>query len=535
MSYTDQPRVRGNDWPGLTPPALGEWTPSLPVTVVVPAHDAGRTLPFTLAALAAQTYPQDLLEVVVVDDGSRIPVDLPDRRPANTRVVRTEHSWGRAHACHTGALAAGGDVVHWLDADMLPHRDEVEAQMRWHHLVDHAVVLGHKLFVDVADEAGGLPDLDDTVSAVEEGRARDLFADRWTSEHDWVVEQIAKTDGLTANPTRSYLVHTGASASVRREVYDAAGGMDSLLKLGEDVELGYRLAQQGAVFVPDDDARSWHLGRTNLMQRQDEVNRYNRPFVTDRVPDLRHWRTKGRSYSVPWVQAVVEAEGQALEQVRHSVDALLTASFHDVEVVLVGPWGRLGDERRSAARRPGPGAPPGARGVRRRGTGAVRGGGSRDGLPGAVPPVAAHRLGPRAGGGGPAGPGDDEARPRTVVGAPDRRAGGPAGAHLGVHPGGPGARSRRGPRRRGGRGVGQLVVRRWRGGLHPRRGHGPRARPGAGALDHAPEAQGQGCGRPGPARRGDPGVGGAHRGQVCGREAEAVAAATADRRLTVRG
>lgn len=347
MSYTDQPRVRGNDWPGLTPPALGEWTPSLPVTVVVPAHDAGRTLPYTLAALAAQTYPQDLLEVVVVDDGSRIPVDLPDRRPANTRVVRTEHSWGRAHACHTGALAAGGDVVHWLDADMLPHRDEVEAQMRWHHVVDHAVVLGHKLFVDVADEAGGLPDLDDTVSAVEEGRARDLFADRWTSEHDWVVEQIAKTDGLTANPTRSYLVHTGASASVRREVYDAAGGMDSLLKLGEDVELGYRLAQQGAVFVPDDDARSWHLGRTNLMQRQDEVNRYNRPFVTDRVPDLRHWRTKGRSYSVPWVQAVVEAEGQALEQVRHSVDALLTASFHDVEVVLVGPWGRLGDERRA--------------------------------------------------------------------------------------------------------------------------------------------------------------------------------------------
>jgi hypothetical protein len=130
-------------------------------------------------------------------------------------------------------------------------------------------------------------------------------------------------------------------------VYDAAGGMDSLLKLGEDVELGYRLAQRGAVFVPDDDARSWHLGRTTLMQQQDEVNRYNRPFVTDRVPDLRHWRTKGRGYSVPWVSVVVDVLGHPLEQVRHSVDALLTASFHDVEVTLVGPWSRLGDERRS--------------------------------------------------------------------------------------------------------------------------------------------------------------------------------------------
>ena len=347
MSNPDQPRVRGNDWPGLTPATLGDWTPTLSVSVVIPAYGAQRTLPYTLAALALQTYPEDLLEVVVVDDGTEPPLELPERRPANTRVVRTSESWGRAHACHTGALAASGQVVHWLDADMLPHRDEVEAQLRWHHLVDHAVVLGHKLFVDVADEAGGLPDLDATLTEVAEGRARELFGDRWTSEHDWVVEQIAKTAGLTANPTRSYLVHTGASASVRRDLYDAAGGMNPLLKLGEDVELGYRLAQQGAVFVPDDDARSWHLGRTTLMQQQDEVNRYNRPFVTDRVPDLRHWRTKGRSYSVPWVTAVVDARDHTLEEVRHSVDALLTASFHDLDVVLVGPWSRLGDSRRS--------------------------------------------------------------------------------------------------------------------------------------------------------------------------------------------
>ncbi len=39
-------------------------------------------------------------------------------------------------------------MVHWLDADMLPYADHVEAQMRWHHAIDHAVVLGHKMFVD---------------------------------------------------------------------------------------------------------------------------------------------------------------------------------------------------------------------------------------------------------------------------------------------------------------------------------------------------------------------------------------------------
>jgi hypothetical protein len=77
------------------------------------------------------------------------------------------------------------------------------------------------------------------------------------------------------------------------------------------------------------------------------VNRYNRPLVTDRVPDLRHWRTKGRAYAVPWVTVVVDTGGAALEQVRHSVDALLTASFADLHVTLVGPWSRLDDARRS--------------------------------------------------------------------------------------------------------------------------------------------------------------------------------------------
>jgi GT2 family glycosyltransferase len=348
-STRGQPRVRGNDWPSLRPPAQGGWTPTRTVTVVVPAHRAESTLPATLASLAAQTYPAELLEVVVVDDGSTPPLTLPELRPERTRLVPTASSWGRGAACHTGALAAEGEVLHWLDADMLLHADEVEAQLRWHHLIDYAVVLGTKTFVDVVD---GLPSPAEVVEELRAGRAADLFAGRWTAPHEWVEEHLERTAGLTRNPTASYLVHVGASASVRRDLYLATGGMDPELKLGEDVELGYRLAQQGAVFVPDAEARSWHLGRSTLMRSQDEVNRYNRPFVTDRVPDLRHWRTRGRSYTVPWVEAVVEVDGRSFDAVRHSVTGVLTSSLGDVTVVLRGPWSRLTDARRSPLRDP---------------------------------------------------------------------------------------------------------------------------------------------------------------------------------------
>ncbi len=99
-----------------------------------------------------------------------------------------------------------------------------------------------------------------------EGRAAELFAGRWTAPHEWVEEHLERTHGLTANPTTSYLVHVGASASVGRDLYLDSGGMDPALKAGEDIELGYRLAQQGAVCsCPDREARSWHLGRSTLM------------------------------------------------------------------------------------------------------------------------------------------------------------------------------------------------------------------------------------------------------------------------------
>ena len=433
--------------------------------MVIPAHNAEPTLPYCLAGLAAQTYPSHLLQVVVVDDGSDPPLVLPELRPENTHVLRTSESWGRAHACAQGAEYAEGDVLHWLDADMLLHHDEVEAQLRWHHLIDHAVVLGHKLFVDPSD---GLVDVPTAFDHVRSGRAAEMFGGRWTARHDWVEEFAAKHDGLNAAAFHAYLVHVGASASVRRDFYETSGGMDSDLKLGEDVELGYRLAQRGAVFVPDNEARSWHLGRSTLMRRQEEVNRYNRPFVTDRITDLRHWRTKGRSYSVPWLQAVVDTEGESFESVSHTVDGLLRGSVADIEIVLLGDWTGHGDERR----------PPledehlDARMLHAEYVGEPRVRFQKEVGSTAFPSAWRLEL--------PAGwaPGRDTLRKLTreannqvrgllSVTMPDG-GGRPVRAHLQLRPGHAPQGLRRGRRRRRRRHHRLLVVRRPRGGLHPR-------------------------------------------------------------------
>ncbi|HZE31086.1 MAG TPA: glycosyltransferase family 2 protein [Actinoallomurus sp.] len=343
---TNQPRVKHNDYSSLSVPKIGEWEPRLSVSVVIPAYGAQEKLDMTLAALAGQSYPSHLLEVVVVDDGSTPPLRLPEIVPERVRLMRAAGpGWGRANACKTGAELAEGDVIHWLDSDMVTFHDHVEAQMRWHHLADYLVVLGYKRFVDYADGELSQREVFDAVTG---GAAEKLFDVAQSQRHEWVENIIDKTDGLRTHGSRSFGVHVGATASVRAEFLRAAGGMDATLVLGEDTDLGFRLGQQGAVFIPDPEARSWHLGASTVMRRREQVNRHNEAYLSHRLPTRRLWRRwRGRQWLVPYIDVVVDAEGRTYEEVRATVGASLGSIVPDVGVTVVGPWSDLRDGRRA--------------------------------------------------------------------------------------------------------------------------------------------------------------------------------------------
>lgn len=306
-------RVRWNDYGTLTPPPLGTWRPELTVSVVIPARDCQEALERTVASLARQTYPAELVEVVVADDGSRPPIELP-----GARVVRVGQGWGRGAARQAGQLAATGDVVHWLDADMVLAEDHLEAHLRWHHLIGHAVVIGDTRFVDRPGEEG--------------------------TRSPYVSRTLESTRMLKDAGPSAYLLHTGASSSVRADLLRAAGGVDPSLNMAEDTELGYRLAQAGAVFIPDPQARGWHVGPSTVMLREKEVHRHNWSYLGDLIPDLRWLRTHPRrTWRVPYVQVVVEAT--TYEETRATADSALAGTLTDAAVTLVGPWSELTGER----------------------------------------------------------------------------------------------------------------------------------------------------------------------------------------------
>lgn len=340
-----QPRIWRNDYGQIQVPDIGGWKPTKSVSVIIPAHGHQQRLDVVLASLAEQTYPAELIEVVVMDDSSDPPLRLPEIRPENTRVEKPlPGGWASAHAVNSGVEKTDGEIIFRLDSDMLVFRDHIEAQVRWHHQADYLVGMGHKLFVDY-DEG----DLDpaEVQAAVREGRAGELFHKRDAKPH-WIENIIESNDQLRSYDYLSFRVMTGATCSLTRDMFKAAGGMDAELILGGDTEFGHRLAQAGAVFVPDGVSSSWHLGASQMQRRSGEGTRFREPGVTNRVPERRRNELRpNRQWRIPLIDIFVDTTGYPYKDVRLCVNALLDGLRDDIRVnVIRDSWPVVDSSRR---------------------------------------------------------------------------------------------------------------------------------------------------------------------------------------------
>lgn len=278
--------VAGNDWSVLVPPADWQWTPTRRVSICIPTRNPGPGLHRTLEALAAQTYPQDLLEVVVADDGSDDEVVAADDLPYVTRVVRQERTlpFGAGRARNAAARAASGDVLVFLDADVMPGAHVVESYLRWFERSMLAVPMGLCRFVDVAD----LADL--TGHRLHEllttGAIADVFAAREVDDQTWRERTFARTDDLRREAIDAFRITIGATLAISAPMFEQVGGFPELGVRGvEDTVFGYRVHANGAVLVLDRDAVHWHQGRRNLSSdRREQIDRDRAPYVRSLLP-----------------------------------------------------------------------------------------------------------------------------------------------------------------------------------------------------------------------------------------------------------
>ena len=325
-----------NDWRRIPVAAAGGFAHALPVSVIVSYYEAPEALGRTLAALETQDWPRELFEVVIVDDGSRVPLDPPMSTSLDVRVVRQEHrGFGAARARNAGTRAAAHDILLFLDTDMLPESGWIAAHARWHHGASGLLTLGFRAHVSV-DGVGA-----DAIRR-RPGTLKDLLAGR-PADPSFVERHMTRTRELTSRDDDLFRVVVSANFGIRRELYETAGGFDeSFTRWGaEDTEFGYRVYTLGGVLVPVREAFAWHQGRrAEGWERKERELRVQRLKVAHLIAqeDFRDARP-GRSFTVPQYVVTVEAAGLPAERVVEAAERLLADRVHDLIVRIELPEG----------------------------------------------------------------------------------------------------------------------------------------------------------------------------------------------------
>jgi mycofactocin system glycosyltransferase len=209
----------------VPPPDVGP--PTEEVTVVIPVLDDPVGLARTLASLGPVGV------VVVVDDGSAVPIEVPD----GVTLLRHDRPLGPAAARNTGWRHATTEVVALVDADVEPDAGWLER------------LLGH-----LGDPG--------TAAAAPRVRSTQGAAPGWLARYE--TGRSSLDLGQAPAPVRpgSRVPYVPTAALVvRRSALEEVGGFDEALPVGEDVDLVWRLAAAGHRLRYEPAARVTHPAR----------------------------------------------------------------------------------------------------------------------------------------------------------------------------------------------------------------------------------------------------------------------------------
>lgn len=203
------------------------------ISVIVPTKDRAAELDDCLAALFAVDYPRDRFEVIVVDDGSRDETaEVARRYPC--RYLANDRNRGQSYSRNAGARLASGEILAFIDSDCVASPEWLRELIPFFSWSSVAAVGG---LVAGFYEQSRLDRYEMVASSLNMGDRLILMAD---------------DRSMAYVPTCNLLV--------RREAFLAVDGLREDLRVGEDVDLCWRLRAAGwrLVYSPTGSVRHRH-------------------------------------------------------------------------------------------------------------------------------------------------------------------------------------------------------------------------------------------------------------------------------------
>lgn len=255
------------------------------VSVVIPFYRGLELLERSLAGLLRQTYPRELMEIIVSEDGNAGEADtlVSDiAKQLNARLVQHPRDGYRlSTARNDGIIASSHEVIMLLDFDMIPVPELVEAHLRWFHAGSDLATIGLRRFVDAAGiEPSYVADGKlDPLSLVDFPSASNRY-----NKYDNRLEQFAI---MKSNPYPFNCFH-GCNVAFRRDHALQVGLFDEVFNGScgyEDIEFGLRLWTQGVYLVYEPNAIGLHQENSVVTYEEREDGRSrNLKLLYDRAP-----------------------------------------------------------------------------------------------------------------------------------------------------------------------------------------------------------------------------------------------------------
>jgi glycosyltransferase involved in cell wall biosynthesis len=197
------------------------------LSVITATYNRQKKLQEIVKALSQQTLSANEYEVIVVDDGSPEPIKIPDdSRPKNLKLIRFEKNQERSVARSTGVEAAQGEILVFVDDDLILKNDFLEnhlkAQAEWEKLLGIGkIILPPEKLVD--------PGI--------------LF------RQELEMNDIPKNRGLVNKPNFA----TAANMSINRDLFLKLGGFNPKIKGIEDQDFALRHTKNGGniAYLPE--------------------------------------------------------------------------------------------------------------------------------------------------------------------------------------------------------------------------------------------------------------------------------------------
>ncbi|PSM50225.1 glycosyl transferase [Chroococcidiopsis sp. CCALA 051] len=208
-------------------------------SIIIPTYNRPERLANCLQSIAQLNYPPDRFEVIVVDDGSEIPIEpvvASLRKQLNLTAIAQQNS-GPANARNSGATRARGKFLVFTDDDCMPAPEWLKTLEVRFKAAPHCLVGGRTL--------NALPDnLYSTASQV----LIDFLYEYYNADRD-------RSSFFASN-----------NLALPAERFHSLGGFDTTFPLaaGEDREFCDRWLQHGYQMIYAPEAQVYHAHKLTL-------------------------------------------------------------------------------------------------------------------------------------------------------------------------------------------------------------------------------------------------------------------------------